>query len=189
MKEQIKPSLDKLGSKGKRKKSRKRGSKDNQLKVQAPESKDTKKKFRLWIVVAVVVAVISIPLLVKVAQRKTVPAGDLNNTTQTSPRAVRPKFLDIGTTTCAPCKAMLGVMSELKQWLPGKLEVQFINIHEDRDAPRRYGISVIPAQIFYSPEGKELYRHTGFISSLEVVAKWKELGYDLVGKGLEVRGQ
>ena len=184
MKEQNKPPFDQRGAKGKRKKSRKRGNQSNNSKSPEPSNQVPKRNLRPWIIAAVVVAaVIAIPLLAKMAARRTAPADDINNTGQTSPRYTRPIFLDIGTTTCAPCKAMLGVMSELKEQFPGKLEVQFINVNEDRDAARRYGITIIPAQIFYSPEGKELYRHTGFFSTKDVVAKWRELGYDLVGTG------
>ncbi|PLX84252.1 MAG: thioredoxin, partial [Desulfuromonas sp.] len=34
-----------------------------------------------------------------------------------------------------------------------------------------------PTQIFYAPDGSELYRHTGFYGREEILAKWQELGY------------
>jgi thioredoxin 1 len=90
-----------------------------------------------------------------------------------------PRFVDIGTTTCAPCKAMLRVMEELEQQYPGALRIEFVNVRDDPDNAAQYGVRVIPTQIFYSPEGKELYRHTGVFPTRDVVAKWKELGYEL----------
>ena len=93
--------------------------------------------------------------------------------------AALPRFVDIGTTTCAPCKAMLRVMEELEQQYPGALRIEFVNVKDDPDNAAQYGVKVIPTQIFYSPEGKELYRHTGVFPTRDVAAKWKELGYDL----------
>jgi thioredoxin 1 len=96
-----------------------------------------------------------------------------------APARPPPRFVDIGTTTCVPCKIMVKVMAELRQKYPATLEVKFVNIKHDEEALDRYGVSVIPTQIFYSHDGRELYRHTGALSTGEVVAKFKELGYDL----------
>jgi thioredoxin 1 len=74
---------------------------------------------------------------------------------------------------------MLVVMQELRTGFPKQLEVQFINVHENPDALNAHGVSVIPAQIFYTNDGRELFRHTGFFSTQDIVAKWRELGYDL----------
>jgi thioredoxin 1 len=40
---------------------------------------------------------------------------------------------------------------------------------------------VIPTQIFYNAEGKELFRHVGFFGKEDILAKWKELGVKLGG--------
>ena len=37
----------------------------------------------------------------------------------------------------------------------------------------------IPTQIFLDASGKELFRHVGFFSKDDILAKWKELGVDL----------
>ena len=69
-----------------------------------------------------------------------------------------PTFIDIGTTTCAPCKAMLKVMGELEARYPGQMKIEFVNIKDDENALARYGVRVIPAQIFKSDDGRELWR-------------------------------
>jgi thioredoxin 1 len=38
---------------------------------------------------------------------------------------------------------------------------------------------VIPTQIFFDAEGKELFRHVGFFAKEDILAKWKELGVEL----------
>jgi thioredoxin 1 len=40
---------------------------------------------------------------------------------------------------------------------------------------------VIPTQILYGADGKELFRHEGFFAKKDILAKWKELGFELTG--------
>ena len=46
-----------------------------------------------------------------------------------------------------------------------------------RGAGNRYGIRVIPTQIFFDPQGKELFRHEGFFSKDDILETWRRLGY------------
>lgn len=92
-----------------------------------------------------------------------------------TPRAL-PRFVDIGTTSCAPCKAMMGVLAELEARYPDSLKVEFINSHDNPDVAEKLDIKAIPTQIFYAPSGQELFRHTGVMRTDAVVAKWSELG-------------
>lgn len=90
-----------------------------------------------------------------------------------------PKLLDLGTKTCAPCKAMLTVLADLEQGYPGQLAVEFINVQENETAAEKWAVDVIPTQVFLGSDGKELYRHVGFFSTDAIVKKWGELGYAL----------
>jgi thioredoxin 1 len=103
--------------------------------------------------------------------------------TQDSPIATAklPKLLDLGATKCIPCKKMAPILEELKKEYAGKMEVEFIDVWQNPDAARRYGIQMIPTQIFYDADGKEIFRHIGFIGKEDILAKWKELGVDLGG--------
>lgn len=47
------------------------------------------------------------------------------------------------------------------------------------DAAKQYGVEVIHTQIFYDAEGKELFRHVGYIGKADILAKWEELGVTL----------
>ena len=44
-----------------------------------------------------------------------------------------------------------------------------------------YQVKLIPppTQIFFDASGNELFRHQGFFSREDILAKWKELGVDL----------
>ena len=90
-----------------------------------------------------------------------------------------PKLLDLGAGKCIPCKMMFPVLDELKKEYTGKLEVEFIDVWQNPDAGKQYGVEVIPTQIFYDSTGKELFRHIGFFAKADILAKWKELGIEL----------
>jgi thioredoxin 1 len=79
---------------------------------------------------------------------------------------------------------MAPILEELKKEYVGSLEVVFIDVWQDRSAGERYGIQLIPTQIFFDSSGKELFRHEGFFAKEDILAKWKELGVDIRKKDL-----
>ena len=93
-----------------------------------------------------------------------------------------PRLVDLGADKCIPCKAMAPILADLSTSMVGRLEVVFIDVWEKPDAATPYNINMIPTQIFFAPDGKELFRHEGFISREDILAKWKELGVDLGGR-------
>lgn len=93
-----------------------------------------------------------------------------------------PKLIDLGAGKCIPCKMMAPILEGLKKEYAGKMTVEFIDVWKNPDAGKQYGIEVIPTQVFYNAEGKELFRHVGFFSKEDILGKWKELGVDLTGE-------
>ena len=87
-----------------------------------------------------------------------------------------PRLLDLGSTSCIPCRMMTPILEELKKTYAGKLQVDFIDVWKDQEAGRQYGIEAIPTQIIFDASGRELYRHTGYYSKEDIVAKLNELG-------------
>jgi thioredoxin 1 len=73
---------------------------------------------------------------------------------------------------------MKPILEELDAEYKGKLQVDFYDVWKDPTPGQQYGIRVIPTQIFLSPDGKELFRHEGFLSKEDILAKWKKLGFD-----------
>ncbi len=90
-----------------------------------------------------------------------------------------PRLVDLGADKCIPCKMMAPVLEELKEQYKGSLNVVFIDVWKDPNAGTEYGIKHIPTQIFYDAAGKELFRHEGFFSKEDILAKFKEFGVDL----------
>ena len=96
-----------------------------------------------------------------------------------APAAALPRLIDLGAGKCIPCKLMAPILEALKKDFAGKLEVVFIDVWEKPDEAKKYDIQLIPTQIFYDASGKERFRHQGFFSREDILAKWKELGVDL----------
>lgn len=88
-----------------------------------------------------------------------------------------PKLVDVGADKCIPCIKMAPILDKLKEDFAGKMDVQFVDAWKNRQKAAEYGVQMIPTQIFYASDGKELYRHTGFYSREAILAKWQELGY------------
>jgi thioredoxin 1 len=96
------------------------------------------------------------------------------------PAAVQPlpRLVDLGADKCVPCRAMAPILDGLRQEYQGRFDVEFIDVWQHREAGERYGIRVIPTQIFLDAQGIELFRHEGFYSRDEILGKWRELGFE-----------
>lgn len=90
-----------------------------------------------------------------------------------------PKLLDLGAGKCIPCRRMMPILAELEETFAGALEVEFIDVWENPDAAKPWGVRLIPTQIFLDPQGRELFRHEGFFAREDILAQWKRLGYAL----------
>ena len=90
-----------------------------------------------------------------------------------------PVLLDLGADKCVPCKMMAPILEEMTVTFAEQLDVRFIDVWKDASAARTHGVKVIPTQIFFDEQGYELFRHQGFFSREDMLAKWAELGYVL----------
>jgi thioredoxin 1 len=94
-----------------------------------------------------------------------------------------PRMVDLGAGKCIPCKLMKPILDELKRDYAEQFVTEFIDVWENPDAGKPYGIEMIPTQVFFDAAGKELFRHVGFYGKEDILVKWKELGVDLgIGK-------
>jgi len=88
-----------------------------------------------------------------------------------------PQLIDFGAGKCATCKMMNVVLEELSAEHGDRLNIQFVDVWEDKEASEAHSIRMIPTQIFLDAKGNELFRHEGFISKEDIVKQWAELGY------------
>jgi thioredoxin 1 len=146
----------------------------------------TPAKILILLAVAVVVAT-----AVVLKKEKSEATADANApsvtavTNQTASGAVAtaklPKLIDLGAGKCIPCKMMKPILDELKRDYADRFITEFIDVWENPEAGKPYGIEMIPTQIFFDAEGKELFRHVGFFGKEDILGKWKELGVDISG--------
>ncbi len=85
-------------------------------------------------------------------------------------------MLELGSVGCIPCEQMKPVMEKLRANYKGKLEVIFVDVRKDRENGRRFGVAMIPTQVFLDRSGKEFHRHIGFYGYEEIVPVLKKAG-------------
>jgi len=87
-------------------------------------------------------------------------------------------MVDLGARSCIPCKMMEPILERLEREYRGRAAIVFIDISANRDYARRFGIRAIPTQIFFDKEGREVYRHMGFMAEKDIVAQLRKMGVD-----------
>ena len=85
-------------------------------------------------------------------------------------------MVDLGAGACIPCKLMAPILEKMEKQYAGRAAVVFLDVWKDRAPVKRFGIRAIPTQIFFDKNGKEVYRHEGFLSEEEIVRRFKEMG-------------
>jgi thioredoxin 1 len=85
-------------------------------------------------------------------------------------------MLELGSVGCIPCEQMKPVMANLAETYKGKLDVIFIDVKKDHDAARKFGVYMIPVQVFLDKDGKEYHRHVGFYPLEEIAPVLKKAG-------------
>src|SRR5512139_1802193 len=87
-------------------------------------------------------------------------------------------MVDVGAKKCIPCKMMAPIMEKMEKVYQGKAAIVFIDVWENREQAGRFRISSIPTQIFFNAEGKEIFRHVGFMGEEAIVAQLKSMGVE-----------
>ena len=85
-------------------------------------------------------------------------------------------MVDLGADSCIPCKMMAPIIEKLEKAYRGKAAIVFIDVWKDKEPAKQFGIRAIPTQIFFDKEGKEVYRHTGFMGEAAIVEQLKRMG-------------
>ncbi len=95
-------------------------------------------------------------------------------------KEIKPKvtFIELGSVNCIPCKMMQPVMKAIEEKYAGKVKVVFYDVWTKEQKPyaEKYGIKLIPTQVFLDEEGKEFHRHEGFYPEDEIHKLLKSKG-------------
>lgn len=87
-------------------------------------------------------------------------------------------MIDLGAKKCVPCKMMAPIMAKMEKQYEGKVAIVFIDVWKHNEQAKRFGIRAIPTQIFYNEEGKEIYRHVGFMDEKTIINQLKKMGVE-----------
>ncbi len=87
-------------------------------------------------------------------------------------------LVDLGAKTCIPCKMMAPILAKLEKQYAGKAAVIFLDVQENPELIKRFGLSAIPTQIFFDKDGKGVLRHRGFMSEEAIVKQLRDMGIE-----------
>ena len=100
----------------------------------------------------------------------------MNNIVDKARKSGKPTMVDFGADGCRPCDMMTPILSSVKKDYAGKANVIFVHVRKEPILGARYGIQVIPVQVFFDKSGSEVFRHEGFFPKDQIVAKLAEMG-------------
>ncbi|MDX9925244.1 MAG: thioredoxin family protein [Ignavibacteriaceae bacterium] len=88
-------------------------------------------------------------------------------------------FVELGSVNCIPCKQMQPVMKAIEEKYGTQIKVIFYDVWkaDQKHYAQKYGVRLIPTQVFLDADGKEFHRHEGFYPE-------EEINKILKGKGL-----
>ncbi len=94
--------------------------------------------------------------------------SDGNNVSQN--KTAKVTFIELGSVNCIPCKQMQPVMKAIESKYGGQVKVIFYDVWTKEQKPyaEKYGIKLIPTQVFLDENGKEFHRHEGFYPEAEI---------------------
>ena len=64
---------------------------------------------------------------------------------------------------------MQPVMKSIEEKFGDQVEVVFHDVWKDKAPAQKYGIQLIPTQVFLDENGKEFFRHEGFYAEDEII--------------------
>jgi len=85
-------------------------------------------------------------------------------------------MVNLGAQNCVPCRMMAPILAELTEEYQGRAVIAYIDVDINPNQAQRFGVRIIPTQIFHDAQGREISRHTGFMDKAGIVAVLAELG-------------
>jgi len=93
---------------------------------------------------------------------------------------VKVTFIELGSDRCVPCRMMRPIVEDVEKKYGDRVRVVYLDVggKNGREYVDAYGLKAIPTQIFLDSEGKEYYRHVGFLPEREIVRVLKLKGVE-----------
>ena len=109
-------------------------------------------------------------------ERATVPAPDVQyvaevDEVQKALRLGKPAVVEFGANACASCREMKPVLESLEREHGERISVLNVDIIKTRGYISRYKIQLMPTQVFFDAQGREIGRNMGKVSAGEILAR------------------
>jgi thioredoxin 1 len=109
------------------------------------------------------------------------PAGQpaaADDAVQRALRAGKPTVAEFGANACAQCREMKPVLEALRREHGERIAVVNVDLIAQREVNYigRYGIQLMPTQIFFDAQGREIGRNLGKLSGAEILARLQVSG-------------
>ena len=82
----------------------------------------------------------------------------------------QPLVVDFWATWCGPCKMVGPIVAEIAEEKADTLKVGKLNVDDEMEIARRYGIMAIPTMILFK-DGKEAAKFTGFAPKEQILSE------------------
>ena len=77
-------------------------------------------------------------------------------------------FVELGSVNCIPCRQMQPIMKSVERKYGKQIKVVFHDVWKSPSPGRKYGIRLIPTQVFLDETGNEVMRHEGFLPEAKI---------------------
>ena len=90
----------------------------------------------------------------------------------------KPHFVEVGSESCHSCKVMGKLLYKVTQKYPS-YNINFVNVKKERQAAYDLKIRMIPTQLIFDKDGKEVYRHVGVLATDDLLELFKTYKFDV----------
>jgi thioredoxin 1 len=121
---------------------------------------------------------LALVFLTTASQALAAPSPLISGDPQEVPITGMVTMVDIGAKACIPCKMMIPIIESLSEEYEGRAGIVFIDVWKNPNETEKFGIRVIPTQIFYDKDGNEVMRHEGYFSKEDIMKVLTKLGVE-----------
>jgi len=89
-----------------------------------------------------------------------------------------PCLVEFGSDECESCRNMVPVLVEAEERLSGAVDVIRVDTDDHPQAAQEWKLRMIPTQVAVSADGKELWRHEGFIAMEGIATELARVGME-----------
>jgi len=95
----------------------------------------------------------------------------VNDTEAQQEKKYKVTFIELGSVRCIPCQKMVPIMESVEKNYGDQVKVVFYDVWTPEGQPygQKYGIKLIPTQVFLDENGEEYFRHEGFFPEEELL--------------------